>query len=75
MRRFAILLVGLALMVVPASAVAASSQCQVYGSETCSSIHVRAGQLPFTGVNASLVVLLGIGLVGAGVVVRRTSRA
>jgi LPXTG-motif cell wall-anchored protein len=73
MKRFAALLVGLALMVAPSAGFAATSQCQTYGSETCN-VTKAAGTLPFTGINAAWLVLVGGGLLGAGLAVRRVSR-
>lgn len=73
MKRFATLLVGLALIVGPSSAFAVSSQCQTYGSETCTVGHTASGTLPFTGINAGLLALVGAGLLGTGFVVRRRS--
>jgi hypothetical protein len=74
MKRFATLLVGLALMVAPSSAFAqGSSECQVYGPETCN-VTTSEGTLPFTGVNVGLMAVVGTGLLGAGVAVRRLSR-
>ncbi len=73
MKRFIILLVGLAVMIGPSSAFAVTSQCQTYGSETCTVGHTASGTLPFTGLNAGLVALVGSGLIGTGFVVRRRS--
>ncbi len=73
MKRFTSLLVGLAVMILPSSAFAVTSQCQTYGSETCIVGHTANGTLPFTGLNAGLIALVGTGLLGAGFVVRRRS--
>jgi hypothetical protein len=78
MKRIALLLVGLALMFAPSAAFAegTTSECQTYGPETCG---VTASQsdntLPFTGMNTTLLVLVGAGLLGTGVAVRRMSRS
>jgi hypothetical protein len=81
MKRFATLLVGLALMVAPSSAFAqVTSECQTYGPETCNVTAVRDGTttnngaLPFTGINAAILAVVGGGLLGTGLVVRRVSR-
>jgi hypothetical protein len=79
MKRFATLLVGLALLVGPTSAIAqGSSECQTYGPETCginshSSVGSN-GSLPFTGLNVALVAVVGGGLLGGGIAVRRVAR-
>ncbi len=74
MKRFATLLVGLALMMLPSSAFAATSECQTYGPQTCGVTATSDATLPFTGLNAGLLVVVGGGLVGAGFAVRRVSR-
>jgi hypothetical protein len=76
MKRFATLLVGLALMMAPSSAFAqGTSECQTYGPETCGvSASNSAGTLPFTGVDVGLLVVVGGGLAGAGFAMRRVSR-
>jgi hypothetical protein len=75
MKRFATLLVGLALMIVPSSAFAqVTSECQTYGSETCNVTATSDATLPFTGIDVPLLLVVGGGLLGAGVVVRRVSR-
>jgi hypothetical protein len=87
MKRFATMLVGLVLMLAPSSALAGTtSECQTYASETCnvatsnsndanSNVATSAGStLPFTGIDVGLLVLVGGGLLGTGVAVRRISR-
>lgn len=84
MKRIAMLLVGLALMfAVPSSAFAqgTTSECQTYGPETCgitasqSTGEASDATLPFTGMNTTLLVVVGAGLLGTGFVVRRLTRA
>jgi hypothetical protein len=86
MKRFATMLVGLALILAPSSAIAqGTSECQTYGSETCNiatsnsnsdaTATTSAGAtLPFTGIDVGLLVVVGGGLLGAGFAVRRASR-
>jgi hypothetical protein len=84
MKRFATLLVGLALMLAPSSAFAqGTSECQTYGPETCNvansnsnvtSTSAGATTLPFTGLDVGLLAVVGGGLLGAGFAVRRVSR-
>jgi hypothetical protein len=79
-------------LLVPGSALAASSTCQAYNpqalctvlgsnktkttstSPTRTVVSNAAGSstLPFTGLDAGLLVVGGIGLLGAGLVLRRT---
>jgi hypothetical protein len=79
------LLVGIALMLcVPGSALAASSTCQAYNSQTCTTVNTTTtttgvptstSSLPFTGMDIVLL-LAGAGiLIGTGLVVRRVSRS
>ncbi len=77
MKRFATLMVGLALMLAPSAALAQTSECQTYGPETCAVTTGQSttGSLPFTGLDTPLLVVVGSGLLGAGLVVRRLSRA
>ena len=77
MKRIATLAAGLALVLPGGSAVAASSStCQAYNPQLCPVVHHTAssGQtLPFTGVDAALLLAGGGGLLGAGLAVRRIS--
>ena len=73
MKRIAMLLVAIALMAVPASALGSSSTCQAYNPQSCIPQHTP-GQLPFTGLDVVLLVVGGGALLGAGFVVRRVSR-
>ncbi len=87
MRRVATVLIGLTIMLsVPGSALAASSTCQAYDSQTgqmtsqaCSTttsttVTTTTSTLPFTGIDVALLVTGGVILVGAGVGVRMASR-
>ncbi len=88
MRRVATLLVGMALVLsVPASsALAASSTCQAYNSQTCTTPTTPTTPttttgiptnttLPFTGMDIVLL-LVGAGiLICTGLAVRRMSRS
>jgi hypothetical protein len=82
MKRFATLLVGLALMLAPSAAFAqGTSECQTYGPETCNvansnvtSTSAGAKTLPFTGIDVGLLAVVGGGLLGAGFAVRRVAR-
>jgi hypothetical protein len=75
MKRIATLVVALALIAAPASALAqGSSTCQAYNQQTCSPNSVSQGQLPFTGIDVVLLVAGGGTLLGTGFVVRRLSR-
>jgi hypothetical protein len=79
------LIVGLALML-PGSALAASSTCQSYSPQLCSVASNSAtaattttstttqSTLPFTGLDVVLLAVGGGSLLGAGLVVRRLSR-
>jgi hypothetical protein len=78
------LIVGLALML-PGSALAASSTCQSYNPQLCSVASNSAtattttstttqSTLPFTGLDVVLLAAGGGSLLGAGLVVRRLSR-
>ena len=78
MKRIATLAAALSLAIPGGSAVAASSStCQAYNPQLCSvTHHSRASSgstLPFTGVDAALLLAGGGGLLGAGLVVRRVS--
>ncbi len=79
---------GVLALAIPSIAVAASSTCQAYGPQTCSSVSNgnvsngtasttsadSSGTLPFTGLDVVLLVAGGGMLLGAGFVVRRLSR-
>jgi hypothetical protein len=79
---------GVLALAIPSFAVAASSTCQAYGPQTCSSVSNgnvstgtspttttnSAGTLPFTGLDVALLVAGGGMLLGAGFVVRRLAR-
>jgi hypothetical protein len=80
---------GVLALAIPGIAVAASSTCQAYGPQTCSSVgngnvstspgststtNADSGTLPFTGLDVVLLVVGGGTLLGAGFVVRRLSR-
>lgn len=85
MRRIAILALLVALLV-PATAMASgSSTCQAYNPQLCATVgpaatHTTASPsgsaktLPFTGLDAFLLVGGGITLLGTGVVVRLLAR-
>lgn len=85
MRRIAVLALLLAL-IMPASALASgSSTCQAYNPQLCTTIsgsggatstttHAGAKTLPFTGLDAGLLVGGGLALLAAGVAVRVVSR-
>jgi hypothetical protein len=77
MRRIAILVAVLALLVVPTTAFAQdNSTCEAYNPQLCTS-HTENNSnstLPFTGLDVALLALGGGALLGAGLVVRRVSR-
>ncbi len=75
MNRIAVLVVGLAFMLLPASAFAQSdsSTCQAYHSETCDLS--SDASLPFTGVNVFALAAGGGALLAAGFVIRRLSHS
>jgi hypothetical protein len=80
MRRIATIVALVAMMGLPASAMASSS-CQAYNPETCGPTQITqtttptsSSQLPFTGLDVVLLVVGGGTLLGAGFVVRRLSR-
>jgi DICT domain-containing protein len=90
MKRFAALVgvLGLLAFVVPSAALA-SSTCQAYNPQLCSSVGSNntstgsgtgatsassTGTLPFTGLDVVLLVAGGGTLLAAGFVVRRLSR-
>lgn len=79
MKRIAMLLVGISLMLAPSAALASSSStCQAYNPQLCSNVSAAStstsGTLPFTGLDVVLLAAGGGMLVGAGLVVRRFSR-
>ena len=83
MKRIATLVVAIALMAIPASALGSSSTCMAYNPETGTSQPsnssncepgTNTGQLPFTGLDVVLLVVGGGALLGAGFVIRRVSR-
>lgn len=77
-----LMLVCTAMLAVAAPAFAASSPAQnAYGGEgatqnsrTLSTSESTQSTLPFTGLNAGVVVAIGVLLVGGGLVIRRTVR-
>jgi hypothetical protein len=73
MKRIAMVVVAIALMAVPASALGSSSTCQAYNPQSCIPTH-SSGQLPFTGLDVVLLIAGGGVLLGVGFVVRRVSR-
>jgi hypothetical protein len=80
MKRIATLLAAVAiLLMAPSAALAQSSTCQAYNPQLCSSVSSgeetsSSATLPFTGIDVTLLVVGGAGLLGAGIVVRRLSR-
>jgi hypothetical protein len=84
MKRVAVLFVAISLMLVPSSALAASSStCQAYNPQLCSSVSAAStdsgsgtgsGTLPFTGLDVALLAAGGGALLASGFVVRRLSR-
>jgi hypothetical protein len=98
MKRIATLLIGMSLMLaVPGSALAASSTCEAYNPQLCSSVGATTtgtsptgtspadttatgtsssgSTLPFTGLDAVLLVAGGGTLLGTGLIVRRLARS
>jgi hypothetical protein len=82
MKRLAILIATLGLLLLPGAALA-SSTCQQYSSQDCSVSTVAtsatttttsASTLPFTGLDVVLLAAGGGTLLGAGLIVRRMSR-
>jgi len=73
MKRIAMLLVGLALIVAPSSAFAQTSECEAYSPQTCT-VSTETTTLPFTGLDVALLGVGGGALLGAGLVVRRLTR-
>ena len=91
MKRISALVGVLAILALAVPTIAtASSTCQGYGSQTCSSVSngtvstssgnssasnaSSAGPLPFTGLDVALLVAGGGTLLAAGFVIRRLSR-
>ena len=71
MKRIATVIVTVFLVLsIPSTALAASSTCQAYNPQDCTS----TGSLPFTGLDLALLVGGGCVLLGTGVVVRRLTR-
>ena len=71
-------ILALALLV-PSTAVAASSTCQGYNQSNCgptntSTTPTSSGSLPFTGLDVVLLVAGGGTLLAAGFIVRKLSR-
>jgi hypothetical protein len=73
MKRIAMLLVSLALIVAPSSAFAQTSECEAYSPQTCT-VSAESSTLPFTGLDVALLAVGGGGLLAAGLVVRRMAR-
>lgn len=78
MKRIALLIAVVAL-ILPATAMAASSTCEAYNPQVCSSVEGVGGAtsnstLPFTGLDVVLLAAGGGALLGAGLVVRRISQ-
>jgi hypothetical protein len=84
MKLIVTLIVGVALML-PGSALAASSTCQSYSPQLCSvdsnaatttttTTTTTQSTLPFTGLDVVLLAAGGSSLLGAGLVVRRMTR-
>lgn len=68
------------LLLTASSAGAASTATQAYGGPAAGSQEVAGGavggsNLPFTGVNLALLVLVGLGLVVTGLMLRRAKSA
>ena len=79
MKRITLLGAILIALALPASALAqGNSTCQAYNPQLCSSVSnttsTSTGSLPFTGLDAVLLVAGGGTLLAAGFVVRRLSR-
>jgi hypothetical protein len=86
MKRIAVVIIGLALLLPSAALASGSSTCQSYNQELCSvtsntsnqstpSATTASSTLPFTGLDVVLLAVGGGALLGAGVVVRRLSRS
>lgn len=84
MKRIAILVATIGVLLLPSAALA-SSTCQQYSSQDCNVTTVTttssltqstsASTLPFTGLDVVLLAAGGATLLGAGLVVRRLSRS
>jgi hypothetical protein len=80
MKRIAILIATVGVLLLPSAALA-SSTCQQYSSQDCNVVTTTttstssAGTLPFTGLDVALLAGGGVTLLGAGFVVRRLSRS
>lgn len=83
MKRLAMLVAIVGLLLLPGAAFANSSTCQQYSSQSCipttltqtiASTTASRGTLPFTGLDVVLLAAGGGTLLGAGLVVRRLSR-
>lgn len=86
MKRIAMFIAVLSLMLVPSAALANSSTCQQYSAQDCTANSVAGQQattsttlassstLPFTGIDVVLLAVGGGSLLAAGLVVRRLSR-
>ena len=77
MRRIAILVVAIALMVPSAALAQGSSTCQAYNPQiacTPTTATTSQGTLPFTGLDVALLAAGGGTLLGLGLIVRRLSR-
>lgn len=72
MRRIAILVVAIALMLPGVAFAQGSSQSQTYNPQQTTT--AGGGTLPFTGLDVVLLVAGGGTLLGTGFVVRRLSR-
>ena len=79
MKRLIALLAVLAVLILPAGALASGgSNCQAYNPQLCGAVSgskdASSGKPPFTGINVTFVVLSGASLLGAGLMVRRLAR-
>jgi hypothetical protein len=83
MRRIATLAATLALLATAPAVAQASSTCQAYNPQTCKIISSNQsttatdpadGTLPFTGIDAALLVVGGGTMVGVGFAMRRLAR-
>jgi hypothetical protein len=80
MKRIALLIATVGVLLLPSAALA-NSTCQQYSSQDCNvttataTSTTGAGTLPFTGLDVVLLAAGGATLLGAGLVVRRLSRS